>query len=390
MRQLRYKIVLVLFIVLGPIYAQKQKVYNKTLVINNKKETKVFLNVDNLSIVVEESTDNKLHVACELEYINYTEIERNEFLKGIQIEMKPNKNNVFIKASSDNSIGDITYKIVDNLIIKGIDTGGDKKQDNKNHKTKEELIREINKENGKTLADLNKTFGFEDQKGNKVELGNKNVKILKSNFIFKIPAHVKLNINGHDSKVYLKNKLTNVVTIDVEGGTLKATELKNSNNKVKVNNATFKIGVIDGGEYEIKNISKVAIGSVKKAKIESELSKIEFGEIKNDVLINDFNSEFWFYNFSNQFNQFELSADYSKVHFFYPKTDYSLKVYGYNTINYIGDTTLEMNPSKKEKIHLMMERKKLGEGQFSGHMQFNMINSIIHSYSDTKLTINKP
>jgi hypothetical protein len=53
------------------------------------------------------------------------------------------------------------------------------------------------------------------------------------------------------------------------------------------------------------------IAEVKNTVIDSEFSKIEFGEIGENVKINDFNSTYWLYNFSEDFERFIVLAEYS-------------------------------------------------------------------------------
>ena len=60
------------------------------------------------------------------------------------------------------------------------------------------------------------------------------------------------------------------------------------------------------------------IGTVYNASIISEFSKIEIGEIREGTSITDFNSTYWFYNWSGDFKKFDMQAEYSKVNMFKP------------------------------------------------------------------------
>ncbi len=390
MRRLQFKIIVTLILLIScDLYSQKLKVHNEELEINNSVETKVFLNVDNLAFVVEKSIDDKLHIDCELEFTNYTKAEIDETMKALTINTGLKGNEVSIAALSSRSIAPVCYVLSEDIVIKEVLSKDEESKEKSIHKSKSSMLEEVNKESIKTLEFLNETFKFEDQKGNEKKVSIDNVQVLKSRFVLRIPSKVKLFIKGNDTKIKMNGRMSNEMDIDMKGGSLKAKIMENKHNKVKMDDVDFKVEAIEGGEYAIANVSNVLMGSIENAKITSELSEMEIGEIKKNVSIVDFNSVLWLYNFSNDFEHFDLSSEYSKVHFFYPKTDYGLKVFGHNTVNYVGDMTVKMNPSKKEEKGLMMDRKPQGEGRFSGQIQFDMKHSIIHSYSNLKLEINK-
>ena len=177
--------------------------------------------------------------------------------------------------------------------------------------------------------------------------------------------------------------MTNKLSVDLKKGFLKAKMLSSDYNKVKIQNADFKVNGIVGGNYDFINVASGLIGSVDQVIINSELSKIQIGEIRKNNLITDFNSEYWFYNWSNDFELFDLYSQYSTIHYFYPELDYSLKVVGSNTVNYIGKTKITMQPTKDEEKFKMMERKVRGEGVFSGAINFDIVHGVIYSYNDS-------
>lgn len=170
----------------------------------------------------------------------------------------------------------------------------------------------------------------------------------------------------------------------LKGGTLKTKSIINSFNKVKVENANIEATEIVGGDYEFTNLKNSKIVSIENVKIISEFSKVEIGEIRKGNTITDFNSEYWFYNWSDNFERFHLYSEYSKIHFFYPALDYGFKVIGHNTKNFVDKYQINMQPTSKDDKYIMMEKKQKGEGVFSGQIFFDIIHGIIYSYKDSK------
>jgi hypothetical protein len=159
----------------------------------------------------------------------------------------------------------------------------------------------------------------------------------------------------------------------------------NEYNLFKIENANLRAEGIVGGSYDFNNISKGLIGSLQNAKITSEFSKIQIGELKEKVSITDFNSEYFFYNWDPNFKRFDLFSEYSKIHLFYPEdNDFSMKVMGNNTKSMYGNKyEVNMQPTSKGEKFNMMERKAKGEGHFSGAINFDIIHGIIYNYNDT-------
>lgn len=390
MRRLRFKILITLsFLVSCHLYPQKLKLHHKELDVNNLVETKVYLDLDNVAFIVDKSLDDKLHIDCELEFINHSKAEVEEVMKGLTISSEFNDNVVSIKAASIKSIASVSYSIDDDIVIKGVSSMEVPQKKKQAHKSKDSITKEINEESIRTWEFLNEAFRFEDQNGKEKKLSIENVRILKSRFILRIPSNIKLFIKGTETKIKLKGRMSNEMDMNVKGGSIKAEVLENRYNKVKMDDVDFKVGAIKGGEYIISNVSDVLIGSIENSKITSELSKMQIGEIQSNVSIEDYNSTLWLYNFSNDFKRFDLTSEYSKVHFFYPETNYGLKVFGHNTVNYVGGLTVSMNPTKKEEKGLMMSKGVKEDEAISGQIQFDMTHSIIHSYNDSKPEINK-
>ena len=177
--------------------------------------------------------------------------------------------------------------------------------------------------------------------------------------------------------------MTNEISMSLKHGFFKGKQLSNERNKFKIEDANFKTESLRGGSYDFINVRQGLIGSIDKVIITSEFSKIEIGEIRKDVLITDFNSEYWLYNWSKNFQQFDLYSQYSKLYYFYPDTDYSLTVVGNNTVNYVGTMKISMQPTKKGEKFLMMDRKAKNNGVFAGAINLDIIDGIIYSFNDS-------
>lgn len=388
MKQL-YKVLLLLIITTVSLQAQQEKVFSK--VFETDKNTTAIFNLEYDTVVIEISNDNKIHFNCKAEFANYSKKEMDSMLKNYNIEATMFENNVTLRAVNKNLGGyivDEPYQAIilnhmSELSTKNAEAEKNSHESNNLKKSKDLIIEEINKNNGyKSIDEFLIFFKSIDKKGK--DITKKNVKAFQTHFVIKLPPYVKLNINGIGANITFKDDVKNELFIDLDRGFFKAKTLSNPHNKIKTNYLTrFKVEEINGGDYILNNIQTGKIGSIKDAKITSEFSKIKVGEIQNNVTITDYNSVYWFYNWSKDFTRFDLFSEYSKIHYFYPETNYSLKVVGNNTVNHIDKVKIEMQPTKNGEKFRMMERKATGKGAFSGVINFDIVHGIIYSYNDT-------
>lgn len=380
MRQSTFRFCMLMLITSSFTFAQKKVLYNQSFEVN--KGASVIFNLDNTAVGVEESTDGKVHFNYSVEFNNYSKKEIAKFIEQINVEVTQFDNHITLKASSTSKIADQAYEfdahngiVFDSIFLK------DNKNENKAfRKSKDSVIYEISNPNFNFL--LSK-FKMIDSDGKKKDINYDKIKMYKSQFVIKVPKDVKLTFNGKDSQITFRSSLTNDISMSIKHGFFKGKQLSNTRNKFKIEDATFKTESISGGSYDFINVRQGLIGSIDKVIINSEFSKIEIGEIKQDVMITDFNSEYWLYNWSKNFQQFDLYSQYSKLYYFYPETDYSLKVVGNNTVNYVGNMKIDMQPTKKGEKYLMMERKAKNTGIYAGAINLDIIDGIIYSYSDS-------
>ncbi|WP_179335256.1 hypothetical protein [Winogradskyella costae] len=380
-----FKLLALMLITSVMLNAQQHKIHTESFTAD--RNTTAIFNLDNITVALEESTDGKLHVDYIMEFDGYSKTEINTFLEEIKVEVGKFDNHITLSASSKNKISIETYEFKTTDAITVNQSFFESKKDSVSRKSLDTLRLEIEQNNhsiqGNSLKYINDRFKKVDKNGKVTNFKKGGIKMMRSRFTIKIPPYLKLTVNAKESGLYIRQHLRNELTGTLIGGTLKTKEISNPYNKLKIENATMEALAIDGGDFEFINLKNSKIGSIQNTKITSEFSKLEIGEIQKNVTITDFNSEYYFYNWAKDFKRFNLYSEYSKIHFFYPKLDYSFKVIGNNTKNFIGKYKIEMQPTKKGEKFNMMERKSQGNGEFSGEIFFDIIHGIIYSYDDS-------
>ena len=385
-----FKILILLLITSVMLNAQQHKIHTESFTAD--RNTTAIFNLDNITVALEESTDGKLHVDYIMEFDGYSKKEINSFLDEIKVEVGKFDNHITLSASSKSKISMETFEFNTTDAITINQSFFESKKDSVRRKSLDALRLEIEQNNhsiqGNSLKYINDRFKKVDKNGKVTNFKKVGLKMMRSHFTIKIPPYLKLTVNAKETGVYARHNLRNELSITLNGGTVKTKLISNPYNKVKIENATLEAIGIVGGDFEFKNVKNGKIGSIKNAKITSEFSKVEIGEIQKNTIITDFNSEYYFYNWAKDFKRFNLYSEYSKIYFFYPKLDYSFKIIGNNTKNFIGKYTIEMQPTKKGEKFNMMERKSQGNGEFSGEIFFDIIHGIIYSYDDSIKKIN--
>jgi len=387
MKRLICKICLLLLITSGSIFAQKKTVYSEAF--SADKNTTAIFNLENTTVAIETSTDGKIHFDYTLEFDGYSKKEVEEKLQSINVVATKFDNHITLISNSVTKISDVTFAYdAPNGLILDFD-GFQNRNDSIVRKSRDSIVKEIRHNNfGKINAPF-KYFGdrfkTKGENGKLKNISKGSMKILRSQFVIKIPPYLKLKINGKDAQITIREDSTNELSVVLKRGFLYAKQLTNEYNIFKIENANLRAESIVGGSYDFNNISKGLIGSLQNVKITSEFSKIQIGELQDKVSITDFNSEYFFYNWNTDFKRFDLFSEYSKIHLFYPKDhDFSLKVMGNNTKSMYGnDLVIEMQPTSKGEKYNMMERKAKGEGHYSGAINFDIIHGIIYNYNDT-------
>lgn len=387
MKRLAFKTCILMLITSGSIFAQKKTVFSKDF--SADKLTTAIFNLENTTVAIETSRDGKVHFDYTLEFDGYSKREVEEKLQSVSVEATKFENHITLVSSSVTQISSVSYAYnAPNGLVLDYD-GSAKSNDSIVRKSRDSILEEIRYNSFGKLKAPFKYFGdrfkTQDENGKLKNIRKGNVKILRSQFVIKIPPYLKLKINGKDAQITLRDDSMNELSVVLKRGYFYAKQLINEYNLFKVENANLRAEGIVGGTYNFNNISKGLIGSLQNVNIVSEFSKIQIGELKEKVSITDFNSEYFFYNWDANFKRFDLFSEYSKIHLFYPEdNDFSLKVMGNNTKSMYGSKIeVNMQPTSKGVKYNMMERKAKGEGHFSGAINFDIIHGIIYNYNDT-------
>ncbi|MFP4845532.1 hypothetical protein [Winogradskyella sp. PE311] len=385
----QFKILTLMLITSAMSYGQRHQVLKKSVEVD--KNTSVVLNFQNIYLAIEESTDGKIHFDYAMEFEGYSKKNIQKKLDELVAEVSSSDNHVTLTAKS---INQITFSYFELKSDHGLYIEGDffdMKKDSVIRKSKDSLLSQIRKNNRKKwsknpLEYINGRFKKIDKDGNLSNIRKGNVDIMRSQFVIKVPPFVKLNINAQNSGVHFRNDMQNELSISTKEGTLKTKALMNTYNVIRIDNANFEAEAISGGTYNFKNVKNGKIGSTQNVKIKSEFSKVEIGEIGKNTIITDFNSEYWFYNWADKFERFNLYSEYSKIHFWYPTLDFSLKVIGNNTKSFLGnDVVINMQPNDKGEKYTMMTNEPDNANDVSGNIYFDIIHGIIYS-NDFMLT----
>jgi len=391
MKQSLFRCLLLMLIASTSIYAQRKQIYSKVFDVN--AQTTAIFNLDDSSIVIEPSEDDKVHLNYDIEFDGFSKKEVDSLIDRVKVNATMFDNHISLKVNNIMKSHEyFTYNGTGSLFMDDLlKPKRVNKKDSIVRKLKDSILREIRvKNNKKPLDSIGSWFKIKEENG-KVkslkELGS--VKIINGRFVIKVPSFVKLTVNAKSSYITFFGEINNELSVSLKHGKLNAQQLTNANNKFKIEDAGFEVEELKNGNYTLNNISKGLIGSIYNTKISSEFSKIEIGEIQLNTTIIDFKSEYWFYNWAINFKRFDLYSQYSKIHYFYPKSDYSLKVVGNNTVNHIGKTKITMQPTRNGKKFNMMERKPRGEGIFAGTMSFDIVHGVIYSHDDSVTFINK-
>lgn len=390
MKLLFYKSLLLFFAFTGGVLAQKHVVYHKAY--SADKNTVLNIDLDKINIAIEESTDGKIHFDYGLEFENYSKKEKQRVIDRIKINTIKDSDIINLKGYSETEVTRVSYSFdLSHVIIDApyVFKGKNKKKNSTKafKKSKDSILKEIRFYEETSLKKLLERFKFKDESGKIKKVKTKDVKIMKSKFLVRIPAFVKLNIKAKESSTFLNFDYQNKLTLDIDGGKFKSKRLYNTNNTFKIINATALLESVSGKTLDLKNVSKSLLGEVSNISINSESSRIEIGEVQENVSLSDYDSDYFLYGYSNNFKRSDFMGIYSEIHFFEPETDYTLEVFGHDTTFYFDNNTVISQPSKDGKIKKMMDRKLRKDKPFSGKLEFTIIHS--NFYYPTELTPNK-
>lgn len=370
------------------VEAQRENVYSKVFDTNRLSTLK--LTLENSTVHIETSDDGKIYIDYFIEFDNFSEKERRKRVDEIEVNSEIKENQIQIFANSLNEINKVTwnYDGPGELIF---DYSYTLKKNKKKifRKSKDSIIAEIGyqKYTFKPMAFDGKRFKVKERDGTIRNLRKKNLKISRSSFRIRIPRHIGVSINAQNANIRMGEDIINDLALDIHKGSFKAKNLNNELNYVKINDANFKVEEINGGEYNLNNVRNGLIGSLSNVNIISEFSKIEIGEIRAGAIITDFNSTYWFHNWSKDFKNFEMNAEYSKISLFHPETiiggrnNFMLNTFGYHTVHRLEeDLFAEIPPNRDSKKNKMLV---IGDESLSKNkVEIDIVHGIVNLYKD--------
>ncbi|REG87621.1 hypothetical protein [Winogradskyella sediminis] len=382
-----FRLLFVLLITMQTVLGQNVKVFSKSF--KTDKNTTAYIEIPDGSVKFVSSPDDSIHINYDINFMKLPKKEHQRILDSVRIEATQENNLISIKKhpnvkQSLNASSYVSIFSLDRLIYETKDTTAISR------KLKEDISNEITEiKSYKSYHEARAKIIYANDLKRKERLLKKAVKWqnnrnFKRNFIIKIPKDISLKIVAKGSLLNFHDEFDNQISIRLDYGRLYINRIENPKNELKIHNSLVIAHNISGGKLETDRVFKALITELNNVDIESEFSKIEIGELGSNNKITDFNSEYFFYNWTKDFQRFDLFSDYSKIHFFYPNLNHGLEVIGYNTRNVMGNDSFEvtMQPKSKERNQLMSKPLNPKE-KSSGLIFFDIINGIIYSYNDS-------
>lgn len=376
MKPFIYKIAIFLSFISYSIVSQsKELVLKKNFNIN--ENTELHLDFDNVAVHFKESKDQKVHIDYFIEFKNNSEELKYKVFKGVNAKASKYSNIIKLDVKNSMLLGELYRMEVDATNFSKLMMDFFKKIKKKEflHKSKETLLEEINFSKGSEITDyMNKI---------KKENPNKNFGISSSKFeqqfVVSFPKSVKIKIKALHSKIDFNFNINQPLKIDAFKTHFKFKKILAKENRINCSNGIFQAEKLVNAKVEFIDMSKVVIGEVDTVEFNTETSKIELGEVGKSVVVNDFNSKIFSYNFSDNFGNFNFKGEYSKLYFYDVKKAYfSMDVFGHNTALNLKEIKTTFEISKEKKLHKILE-KKVGEGKVSkGNITIELINGILN------------
>ena len=318
MKKITFKLFCMMLITSYSLQAQENKSYSEYF--NTDRETAMILNLDNSHVLIEPSTDGKVSVDYNFKFEGFSKKELIKKIESISVKATSFENTITIRA---NEIPEeqkyYAYDGKGAIFIDDDIFGTSNKNDSIVRKSKDSILNELRFSRLKPMSFTDNKFKIKEADGSIVNLRDRSkTKIVKGSFVIKLPPYIKLIINAKDSYVNFKGDITNELYITLNKGGLDAVKLMNRYNKIKLTDASIRIEQLLGGNYGFNNVKNGLIAALGNVTITSEFSKIELGEIAKGTYIMDFNSEYWCYNFTKDFERFYMRSGIFENSFLLP------------------------------------------------------------------------
>lgn len=376
MRTLQFKLWLLMFLSSATLLAQKENIYSKNF--KTDKNTTALLKLKGGTVKIESSPDENFYVEYNVVFDNYPKRKKKGIIEKIEIEAQMSDNHITLVDKSKIYFNARLNAMLGNLYKK--DTS---KVKNYNKKSKQDLIEEIKEIRTpvsfyEELIKNSSRYSAKEKEELINKFNSRKKRSYNKSFIIKIPTNIELTIDAKNTIIRLANNLENKLSVRLDGGKFIAKSLSNNSNVIKVKDALFLTENINGGEFALNNIKKGLIGSINNINLLAEFSNLEIGEVQQNNNFKGFSNDILIHNFSNNFNQFDLFLEYSKIHFFKLSHDYELNAIGYNTLVNIDNIIGKVAPQKSDKKEKFFVKERSGKGLFSGIMNFDLTHSFIN------------
>lgn len=345
------------------------------------------LDLDNANVHIIESKDNKIHFNYQITFYNYSRRKIDDLLDDTSINTSKNQNQIFLK--------------VKNSMYLGIDIKYRPNFDYKNFKNPiNDVYKDYIKNYFKTLKEREKKFITKDSLLEEIDFSigsdfNNNIKRNIDNyplskpvktdkkiekiFVIEIPKYVQLRINAIESDIKCDFDIITEFRMNSFKGVFKFRRINGKNNKITSSNGILETYGIRNTKIDLRDMSKVNIGSISSSKVKLESSRVQIGEIGENVEINDFSSKLYLYNFNEKFTKFNFAGDYSELSLYKVKdTNFSMDVSGFNTTLNMEGVKTSFGASTERELTKILQKKRKENSPFLGNVEVILKNGILN------------
>lgn len=340
------------------------------------------LDVDNVTILFKESSDDTIKIEYSILFKKNSEEVVYRVFKDINAKVTKHKNVINLEVKNSMYLGELHNLDIDLSSFKELLLGYVKSVKEKKlaYRSKDSILKEIQVSLGTDTQDYIERL----KKKNPTKKYGKGSKKFEQKFIIYVPKNLKIKLKSLRSRITFNCNIHKPIKVNAYNTYFKLKKVLNKKSEFDLDMGIFQAENIVGGKFNFKDVDKVVIGTISNAKITTEISKVQIGEIGKGVKFIDFNSKLYFYDFDKNFNLFELSGDYSKLHFFDKKNTVTLSAFGNTTtVNFDGQK-ISFEPRKENKKYKMLEKKIKNKDNYFGHIDLNITHGIIEIKSREK------
>ncbi len=340
------------------------------------------LDVDNVTILFEESSDDTVKIDYSIRFKKNSEEVVYRVFKDINAKVTKHKNVINLEVKNSMYLGELHNLDVDMSSFKELLFGYVKSVQEKKlaYRSKDSILKEIQVSLGTDTQDYIERL----KKKNPNKKYGEGSKKFEQKFIIHVPKNLKIKLKALRSRITFNYNIDKPIKVNAYNTYFKLKKVLNNKNEFDLHMGIFQAENIVGGKFNFKDVRKAVIGTVSNAKITTELSKVQIGEIGKGVKFNDFNSKLYFYNFDKNFKLFEVSGDYSKLYFFDKKNTVTLSAFGNTTTVNFDDQKVSFEPRKEGKKYKMLEKQVKNKENYFGHININITHGIIEIKSREK------